>query len=58
MFCVSSNLPHPHPVLDLDILSLEYQKEIWKIDEEINLIQTEKVRCITKLSCIDEGLLP
>ena len=22
------HLPHPHPVLDLDILSLEYQKEI------------------------------
>ena len=22
------HLPHPHPVLDFDILSLEYQKEI------------------------------
>ena len=44
-------LPHHHPFVDFGILSLEYQKEIWPIDEEINLIQKGKVRCITKLSC-------
>ena len=30
------------PFDDFDILTLEYQKEIWKIDEEINLIQKGK----------------
>ena len=45
------HLPHPHPVLNFGILSLEYQKEIWQIDEEINIVQKGKVRCIKKLSC-------
>ena len=31
-----------HPFVDFDTLTLEYQKEIWKIDEEINLIQKGK----------------
>ena len=43
--------PHPHPVLNFGILSLEYQKEIWQIDEEINIVQKGKVRCTKKLSC-------
>ena len=41
----------PHPILHFGILSLEYQKEIWQIDEEINIVHKGKVRCIKKLCC-------
>ena len=51
------HLPHPHPVLHFGILSLEYQKEIWKIDEEINLIQKEKARCITGACLVNVNVL-
>ena len=49
------HLPHHHPFVDLVILGLQYQKEIWQIDEKINLVQKGKVRYNKHFNCVLVG---